>query len=199
MTKGKYTAFAITLAILVPIILTISGLGFIWQTGCVSWFAKEPEVITRIVYYPKYERVKIEKIVYVDRVIYEERIIDHYPEPKIITIEKPIMPKWFESVEELEEWREENGFILFVGDGSDPEAQDCDDYVEELMQRAFKAGYLLFPCPVWNGKVMGERVIEGYREHVGCWTWIGNDIYYIEATPSDEPIKKLDITRDKKD
>lgn len=198
MTKSKYTAFMIILAILVPVLLVISGLSFIWQTGSVSWLAKEPEVVTRIVYYPKYERVEVEKIVYVDRIVYEERIVDHYPAPEIRVVERRLMPKWFESEQELRDWYEDNKIgWLTVRDATDPELQDCDDYVEELMDRAFRTGYLLFPVPVWNGKVMGERVVETYEAHVGLWTWIGNDIYYIEATPSDEPIKKLRITRDR--
>lgn len=182
----KLTIFAISVC---SILLVICGMAL---AEALKPIMMPPVKIEFIRLPPK--TIEVEPV-YIYTTVYEYRIVDHYPAPEIRTVERRLMPKWFESEEELYQWYEDNSpaWLTPNGFGARPE---CDDYAEEMMERGFRTGRLLLPCPVWNGKVMGERVIDGYREHAGCWTWIGNDIYYIEPQPCANPIVKLKIKRD---
>ena len=132
----------------------------------------------------------IEKIVYIDRVIYEERIVNHYPAPEIKIIERRLMPKWFKSEEELYNWYEENSPAWLLGDGISA-LPDCEDYAEAQMFQGFRTGRIVIPVPVWNSKIWGQRVLDRWEMHVGSWTWIDGKFYYIEVFPSENPIKRI--------
>ena len=85
-----------------------------------------------------------------------------------------IPPRLFQSEAELEQWLEPYGIHR---------GQDCDDAALELYHDALQDGYILWPVPVYKGKVMNEPVIPtklSGKRHFGLWTWIGNDIYYVD-------------------
>ena len=106
-------------------------------------------------------------------------------------------PRFFESVEEAEDWidnpqnqlpivfiADENGVIDFNNYKTDP-LYDCDDYAEDYERLALKAGYIITQVPVSNGKIWGIKVTDNVvANHVGNWTKIKNTYYYIESSPS---------------
>ncbi|KKM70639.1 hypothetical protein LCGC14_1438690 [marine sediment metagenome] len=99
-----------------------------------------------------------------------------------------ITPRLFQSESELEAWLEPYGIHR---------GQDCDDAVLELYHDALRDGYILWPAPVYKGKVMGELVIPtklSGKRHFGLWTWIGNDIYYVDLVLKAPHYVKLKYT-----
>lgn len=106
-------------------------------------------------------------------------------------------PRYFESVEEAEQWisnpqnqlpitfiADEDGVVDFSNYKGNP-LYDCDDYAEDYELLALKAGFIITEVPVLNGRIWGITVTDndaGY--HVGNWTKIKNTYYYIESSPS---------------
>mgnify|MGYP001615472623 CR=1 FL=1 len=140
---------------------------------------------------PMLEPMIIEKTVYPEpRIEYQDRIVEKLIEKEVMkTVEVTKEPRWFNSVEALREWRNKRQVIFF--DGS-----DCDDYAEWLMLEALQDGYLLPVVPIWNSAIFGEWVGNFGKEHVGNWTWIENDFYYIEPTPGGKIVKLEETRRD---
>ena len=105
-------------------------------------------------------------------------------------------PRFFESVEEAEDWIDnpqnqlpivficdENGVVDFNNYKTNP-LYDCDDYAEDYERLALKAGYIITQAPVSNGRIWGVKVTDNEGNHVGNWTKIKNTYYYIESSPS---------------
>ena len=136
------------------------------------------------------EPVIIEKTIYPEpQIEYRDRI----PEKPIYiegVKEVPIVPRWFKSEEELKIWLSK--YPMWGG-------LDCDDLQEMLMFDAFKDGFIITPIPVFYGKVFDEPVlnvgISGVLDF-GAWTWIGNDIFYVDLRLKLPHYKKLSYTRD---
>ena len=102
----------------------------------------------------------------------------------------------FKSEAELREWTQDHQIgVLIVGDGQDSRKQDCDDYAEMLCTWAECDGYKMWVCPVRHGYVYDDYVYSRPGFHVGCWTWIGNEMYYIEPALNNK-ITKLSVVRD---
>ena len=117
-----------------------------------------------------------------------------------IVIEKPVIertfPEPFPDYETMQSWLDAHQIgVLLVGSGSVPKAQDCDDYAMRLVTQATRDGYQLWVCPVSDGYVWSDYVVNKPGLHVGCWTWIGNTIYYIEPTGNNR-VTRLGTTRD---
>lgn len=91
--------------------------------------------------------------------------------------------RYFESEQEFRDWL---GVLML------PPEFDCDDYAERTFERALKDGYIVWPAPVYKGKLYGERVYPSNERHVGVWTWIGNEFYYGE--PQTGEVIKLENT-----
>lgn len=98
------------------------------------------------------------------------------------------LPRPFLNEAELREWISE--YPIRRGG-------DCDDQALRLFWDAWNDGYLVWPCPVYNGYVMGEKVISTYlsgKRHFGSWAWAGNHIYYIDLRMLEPQYKRLERT-----
>ena len=98
------------------------------------------------------------------------------------------MPRPFLNEKELKEWLEP--YWMHYG-------QDCEDAALDLFWEAFEDGYLVWPTPVYNGRLMGEKVIplaESGKRHFGSMAWAGNYIYYIDLQLPHPHYKKLIFT-----
>ena len=130
------------------------------------------------------------KVVYVYIPSQPEIVIIEKPVPKLVEVPAPVIPRWFNSEDELREWLDP-----FPTWGN----PDCDDLQEYLMFEAFKAGFIITPIPVWYGMVFNEPVlnvgISGLIDF-GAWTWIGNDLYYVDLRLPYTHYNKLSYTRD---
>lgn len=120
------------------------------------------------------EPVIIEKTIYLEpQIEYRDKVIE---KPIYIEVVKevPIVPRWFNSEAELKTWLAQ--YPTYGG-------LDCDDLQETLMFNAFKDGFIITPIPVFYGKVFDEPVlnvgISGMIDF-GAWTWIGNDLFYVD-------------------
>lgn len=109
--------------------------------------------------------------------------------------------QWWPSVEALREWAAENelpiviivdsnGVIDLVNPRVDPR-YDCDDYAEDLVKLAEKDGWRLMEVPVQNGMIWGIKVTDTLELHVGTWTKINNEYYYVESIPPHKVVRIL--------
>ncbi len=84
------------------------------------------------------------------------------------------LPRPFLNEKELKDWLEPYGIHR---------GQECEDAALDLFWEAFNDGYLVWPVPVYNGRLMGEKVIplaESGKRHFGSWAWAGNYLYYVD-------------------
>ena len=137
---------------------------------------------------------------YLSLIIAEVVILSLFLAPFVYPAKAQTDLRWFENYEELQSWCDNNtlpiilianadGVIDLVNPGKS--WYDCEDYAEELMRRAARDGYLLPMCPVMNGRVFLTHVSDYYEPHVGNWTRIGNEAYYIEPQPLIRHIVKI--------
>lgn len=126
----------------------------------------------------------------------EIRVPVYHSEVIVLEKENNIIPRWPESLEEVELWLQNNSVPLIGGWSlyHDPE-NDCEDIAERRMFMASEDGLYLPVCPVYLGDVFGEEVSKAPAwKHVGNWFWLGNNYYFIESRPSDPKIIKLKQT-----
>ena len=177
MSKKAWALVAVWLLALISLFLT----GIYWaQFAEKKWqeATLPPEPIVK------------EKIVYPEPIIeYRDKVIE---KPIYIEVVKevPIVPRWFKSEEELKIWLSK--YPMWGG-------LDCDDLQEMLMFNAFKDGFIITPIPVFYGKVFDEPVLNVGISGVidfGAWTWIGNDIFYVDLRLRLPHYKKITVTRD---
>lgn len=117
----------------------------------------EPIVIEQVSPSP----VEGPRIKYQDRIVYQDRVVERFIVVKETT-QVIKEPRWFNSVEELREWRSKRQATFFNG--------DCDDYAEWLMLDALQDGYFLPVVPVWHSAIFGEWVGNFGDRHMGNWT-----------------------------
>lgn len=140
--------------LIIVMILASAFLGF-----CLAHVIGVPPEIS---YYPVDQVVVVEKIVEVERVEYVDRIK-----------EVPIMPRNFETLEELEEWLSVRAFIAFG---------DCDDWALALQGFALEDGYLLNFKVITPGEYnkLFKLKVPLDEVHAINLALIGNEIWYIE-------------------
>jgi len=120
----------------------------------------------------------------------------YYPEYIEVENETPILPRWPESLEEIEQWLLDNPVPLIGGWSlyHDPE-NDCEDIAERRMFMAAEDGLYLPVCPIYIGRLFDEKVSSPQAwKHVGNWFWLGNNFYFVEAQCSNPGIIKLKHT-----
>lgn len=157
--------------------------------------------VTREVGMPYPVEKIVEKPVYIDREVIKEV-------EKVVYQDKLVIPHWFTSEAELTAWLSthrigiELPIPLIAGkDGKtnlNNNPFDCDDWSELLMFEAFKDGYLILPTPVNQGYLWGDFVYSDTGSgglHIGNWTWIGNNFYYVDAQNKNK-VTKLQTLRD---
>ncbi len=101
------------------------------------------------------------------------------------------IPREFVSVEEAQGWLDKNNLPMVIIANANSEfifnkpsnVYNCNDYSKALQVRALKDGYLVTYLPVINGYVAGIKVTNITEAHIGLLTRIGDNYYYIEATP----------------
>lgn len=157
--------------------------------------------VTREVGTPYPVEKVITQTIYLDREVIREV-------EKIVYQDKPVIPRWFTSEAELKAWLGTHQIgveipipLIVTPDGVtlfNNNKTDCDDFTECLMNAALKDDYLIFPVPVYQGYVWNEFVNSGIGlggMHIGDWTWIGNQFYYIEPEQQNR-LTKLQTLRD---
>lgn len=113
---------------------------------------------------------------------------------QLVEVRKKLVPKQFESYEELAgwvaEWEVENKplvveffnktYVLRGNDELYSAYWDCDDISEAMQRDAIKDGYLMSVAVVGEGGYLyGVRVSE-YEYHAGNMAVAGNAFYFIE-------------------
>jgi len=81
----------------------------------------------------------------------------------VIYLDRPVMPKQFETVDELENWLEDNPLDKFPGI---VRSFDCEDFSLLLIKAANRDGYYM------SMQIEGNHAINS--------TVIGNSVYFIE-------------------
>ena len=154
-------------------VFIIVALVLMLNMGAVYWVSLHQEPVVP-------EPIRITVTEYVDRVEYIDRIeyIDRVEYVEVIK-EVRIKPRYFESLEELEDW--------LVQDRTDtvviyPPDYDCEDYAKALVESALKDGYIL-STELW-GDVKRRGEFGG--THFYNLAFIGNEMYLIE--PQDDRI-----------
>lgn len=94
----------------------------------------------------------------------------------------------FESLEQLEAWRDDRFCYIFdkpylKGIKDYSPKRDCDDVAETWVRQAIDDGFLMSYCPIYKGKLGRKRVSQTRGWHMGCITFIGNNLYYIDTYP----------------
>jgi hypothetical protein len=102
--------------------------------------------------------------------------------------EVPQSFRYFSSVQEAQEWLDDNKPpIVVIGDLYHPDSTcECNYYANQYILEALKDGYIISEASVYNGRVYGIKVTNnspGY--HVGLLLRIDNHYYYYESTPFD--------------
>lgn len=149
-------------------------------------YQQQTKVITKIKY------VFVPKLV---EVVKEIEVIKEVE--KIVEVPREL--REFESLEELEEWRDDRFCYIF----GEPylkvtkysPIKDCDDVAETWQRQAIDDGFLISMQITYNGKIGKKRVTKATGWHMGCITYIGNDLYYMDTYEPYE-ITKIGI-RDK--
>ncbi len=111
-----------------------------------------------------------------------------YSSPEKIDYSYFTEARLFRSVIELEGW---------LSQYPTTRGRDCDDAALWLIEEAKQDGFILWAAPVYRGKMMGETVVPNYlavKRHFGMWTWIGNDIYYVDLILKPPHYVKLQYT-----
>jgi hypothetical protein len=175
-----------TLSLLLVLVLSLFA-------GCAS----TPMVtVTKYVNVPEY--IVTEKIVTVT-----EKIVT-VTNNVTVEVEKEtlVIPREFNSVDEAQTWLDANHLptVIFVGATGEailnPTAQDnrynCNDYAQDLQEKALRDGYLLTYCPVMNGRVWETfNVTDVLACHIGLIARIGDNYYYVEPIPEHETSYQL--------
>ena len=136
--------------LIIVMILASAFLGF-----CLAHVIGVPPEIS---YYPV-DQVELEYVV-VEKIVVVERDV-------------PIMPRNFETLEELEEWLSVRAFIAFG---------DCDDWALALQGFALEDGYLLNFKVITPGEYnkLFKLKVPLDEVHAINLALIGNEIWYIE-------------------
>jgi hypothetical protein len=157
--------------------------------------SKQPEVEKRVeiqvpVYVDRPYYQFVEKLVYIDRLIYKIT-----GKPSIVEVIKwrNIYHREFQSVEQFTEWYRSQGFTVLFPSGS--YNVDCDDYAELVQIKALEQGYTISQALILNGNYYGTRVNDTVGGHAGNIVLIDNACYYFEPNPEKFNIKKI-IDRD---
>ena len=93
----------------------------------------------------------------------------------------------FASIEELQEWASRQTIILYPNKDGVVNLivldahNSCSHQAERMQRQALSEGYLVSMAPVTRGYVLDTLVSEPVGHHVGIWTTIGNDYYYIDS------------------
>lgn len=132
----------------------------------------------------------VTEIVYVDRPIYRviENVIIEEKEVEVITY-KNIRARNWESVEQFEQWYEDQHFTLLMT--TPIYTVDCDDYSEWVQRKALQQGYPVSEAMAKNRLYAGVWVTKIDGLHAGNLVLIGNDYYWVEPQPDMFNIKQL--------
>ena len=127
-------------------------------------------------------------ILVVEKPIFVEVLKEVLVVEKVIEIKEiRYTPRWFNSLEELTTWYWMTQAVIVRWS-----FWDCDDWAIELQRQALEDGYLLPLAPVYMNRIFDTYLPFGFAEaHVGNWTLIGNDWYYVEPQPVKNPIIKI--------
>lgn len=139
---------------------------------------QKPIIITNTEYIEVEKSVPVERVV---RIVQTENRTVYVDVVKEVPVIVKSQSRWFESFGDLQAWYTKTAFNI-----TPAEDWDCDDWAIEFQQRALEDGYLLPLAPVYQGKILGVKVLDPISNdvsHVANWTLIGNDFYYIESTP----------------
>ncbi len=143
----------------------------------------EPQVISEVEHITHY--VEVEKLVELPpevAYIYEVVI-----ETEIVEVEVPQELREFDSVAELEQWRDDNLVVEIKGvkyrlpTEQYSEEYDCDDIAEAWQRELLADGYLASSQVIWHGELLGVKVSESENPHDGIRVNIGNDVYYLDT------------------
>jgi len=188
----KNILISTSLAVIVVLILACGfSFGVDWVQGSVMPEEVEKQIIITVPTYvekPYYQ--EIEKLVYIDRPVYE---VIEIPIVEEVIKWRNIHPKQFESLEQFIEWYEDQGFTVLFPSGA--YTVDCDDYAELVQRKALEQGYAISQALTLNGNYYGTRVNENAGGHVGNIVLIDNTYYYFEPNPEKFYIEKI-IERD---
>lgn len=148
---------------------------------------REPAVAIEYVQLPPeivVETIYIDKLV--DRIV--EKVIVEEKEVEVITYQNIYARNW-ESVEQFEQWYEDQHFTLLMT--TPIYTVDCDDYSEWVQRRALQQGYPVSEAIAKNRLYAGVWVTKINGLHAGNLVLIGNDYYWVEPQPDMFNIKQL--------
>jgi hypothetical protein len=161
--------------VLTTLIITFGGL---CAFSGIAYGQKTSEPTIKYVEVPKI--VQVEVPVEVPKEVIKEvpviRTIDNYiTQEKIITVEKLVQLREFNSLEELKTWLAgDDTNVLHLVFGNEKglsvsnKSRDCDDYAYDLQQAAEKDGYIM------------SIQVDTIKQHALNSVFIANDVYFIE-------------------
>ncbi len=150
---------------------------------CIARATTEPQVISEVEQITHY--VEVEKLVELPPEV--EYIYEVVIETEIVEVEVPQELREFDSVAELEQWRDDNLVVEIKGvkyrlpTEQYSEEYDCDDIAEAWQRELLADGYLASSQVIWHGELLGVKVSESENPHDGIRVNIGNDVYYLDT------------------
>lgn len=135
-----------------------------------------PEIVVETIYIDK----PVERIV--ERIIIEEKEVE-------VIVYQNIRARNWESVEQFEQWYEDQHFTLLMT--TPIYTVDCDDYSEWVQRKAVQQGYSVSEAIAKNRLYAGVWVTKINGLHAGNLVLIGNDYYWVEPQPDMFNIKQL--------
>lgn len=148
----------------------------IFLLSIIGWLSfKPPEVVT------------VREYVFVPEIVEVVKEIEVIKEVEVI-VEVPRELREFRDLADLEAWRDDRFCYIFdkpylKGIKDYSPKRDCDDVAETWVRQAIDDGFLISYCPIYKGKLGRKRVSRTKGWHMGCITFIGNNLYYIDTYP----------------